>query len=314
MRVYLRKRLISLIFVIIGATILSFILANISPIDPAEAFARRNSKIASNEQIATIREEMGLNKPIIAQYFTWVSKITKADFGTSLVTNKSVITEVKKLTPLTVKLVSFTMFLCVSLSIPLAIICVIYKNSLVDKCIRIVSLLGISIPSFWLGFILLYLFAVVFKVVPILNITKTTSVYLPAITLATPTIASSIRLLRATMLENMNTDYVTYLRARGISQNKIIYKHVLKNSLAPVITVFGQTIGYMVAGTAIVEQVFSWNGLGNYLLKAILARDLPVINAFVFLMAVVFVVFNLVADLINIMLNPQMVSHGDNKC
>lgn len=306
MLAYIKKRGIGLLFVLIGVTIFSFFLANISPVDPAEAFARRNSKIASEEQIERLREEMGFNLPIHMQYLRWIIKVLKGDFGTSLTTGNPVIKEIGKAFPSTLKLVGAASLIIILTVVPMAVIAVVYRDGFFDNLIRIITLLGISIPSFWLGFALLYYFAVILKIVPVVGYEGSQSIILPAITLATPMVASSIRLLRANMLENIDKDFVIYAKARGISDRRILWKHVLKNSMPPIITLFGQTIGYMIAGTAIVESVFSWSGLGNYMLRAIIERDLPAINALVLIMALIFVVFNLGADLINIYIDPRI--------
>lgn len=309
---YVRKRLIGLVFVLIGITVFSFIIANISPIDPAEAYVRRNTKIASEEQIDQMRKEMGLDLPIYKQYFIWVSKILKFDFGKSLTTGNDVLKDIGRVLPCTLKLVGVAMLIVAVVIIPLSVLCVVYKNTMLDSLIRLITLLGVSIPSFWFGFVLLYFFAVKLKMVPVVGYGEFKNILLPAVTLSIPIISSNIRILRANMLENINKEYITYAKARGISNKKILFKHVLINAISPMITIFGQTIGYTIAGTTIVENVFTWPGIGNYIVKVIIARDLPVVNAYILIMAVIFVTCNLAADLINILINPKILKeNGD---
>ncbi|GMQ56585.1 nickel ABC transporter permease subunit NikB [Vallitalea sediminicola] len=310
MSAYIRKRLIGLIFVLIGITFFSFVLANISPIDPAEAYMRRSTQNVTQEQIQRCREEMGYDLPIHKQYFRWVSNVIRGDFGESLATGNPVAMEISKRFPKTLMLVVVALIMIIIISIPIGIISANYKDSFFDHLIRVMTIFGISIPGFWLGFMLLYLFAVKLKLVSVVGNGEMKNIILPAITLAIGIIASNIRFLRANMLENMNMDYVVYAKARGISNRRIIWKHVFKNALPPLITLFGQTIGFMIAGTVIVESVFSWPGLGIFAINAIAARDLPFISIYVLLMAVIFVVCNLFADIINIFLNPQMLKKG----
>ncbi len=309
---YIKKRLFSLIFVLIGVTVFSFILSNIAPIDPSEAYVRRKNVSASEEQIEAMRKEMGFDLPIHKQYFIWVGNAVKGDFGESYTTGVPVIKEIAHAFPYTLKLVGVALLIIIILVIPISMLCVRYKNSFFDNFIRIITLIGISTSNFWLGFIVLYFFAVVLNVVNVLSYGKMENVLLPAITFAIPIAAFNIRVLRANMLENVNKDHIIYAKARGIPNRILIYKHVFKNSLPPVITLFGQTVGYMIAGTAIIENVFSWPGLGNYALKAIIDRNLPAINAFVLIMGVVFVICNLLADILNMYINPLTLKKMEN--
>ncbi len=304
---YIKKRLIGLIVVLIGITFLSFIMSNISPVDPAEAFMRRNAQTATEEQIENLREEMGLNLPIHTQYLRWLTNAMQGDFGKSLVSNKPVMEEILSKFPATLTIVGMALIIIVVLTIIIGVLCASHKDSLFDNLTKVVTILGVSIPNFWLGFMLLFLFAVSFKLVPVVGYGSIKNAILPSITLAIATSSSSIRLLRSNMLENQNKDFVTYAKARGIPKKKIIWKHIFKNAVPPMITLFGQTIGYMIAGTAIVESVFSWPGIGSYAVNAIFARDLPVINAYVLIMAFIFVICNLLADILNAALNPQML-------
>lgn len=309
---YVRKRVFSLIFVLIGISIISFIISNISPVDPAEAYVRRNVKTASEEQIEHIRKEMGLDLPLYQQYFRWIVKAVKLDFGKSFVTNNPVIIDVSNTFPATLLLVSITMLIVILTAIPIGVFCAIYKNTVFDNTIRIITLLSVSVPSFWFGFVLLYYFAVKFKLVPVVGYGEFKNVILPAITLSIPLTASNIRVLRANMLENMNEDFVVYAQARGMSENRIVFKHVLKNAIPPIISLLGQSVGFVIAGAAIVEKVFSWPGIGNYVVDAIVARDLPVINAYVLIMAVIVVLCNLIGDVVNIYMNPKILKESGN--
>ncbi|MCH4891037.1 ABC transporter permease [Acidaminobacter sp. JC074] len=306
MKKYLLGRLLTLILVLIGISVITFLLASVSSIDAAEAYVRMHSQSPTQEQIESMRQEMGLNNPLHVQYFDWLKKVLNLDFGKSLRTRNPVYDEFKSSLMPTVVLVIVTLIISTALTVILALLASYFQNGFVDQIIRIVNLIGMSMPNFWLGYILLLIFAVKLKLVPIVSTFSVKDAILPAFTLSIPYVASNVRILRSCLLDNMHQDFVMYARARGLSETKVMVSYVLKNSLAPMVTIFGQSIGYLLAGTAIIESVFSWPGLGSYILKSIMSRDFPVINLYVLFMAFVFVISNLMADLINIMMNPKL--------
>lgn len=303
---YIKKRLIGLVVVLFGVTILAFIFSNISPVDPAEAFLARSVPNPTEEQIEVLREEMGLNLPIYKQYIHWLGASLKGDLGISLTSRNPVSHEIAKKLPATLIIVAMAMVWIIFITIPISIISAIGKNGKFDHITRGITMLGISIPNFWLGFMLLSLFAVLLPFFKVVDFGSLKSIILPSLTLAIPFICSLSRLLRATLLENLNADYVTYARARGLSNKRIIVNHVLKNAMPPTITVLCQYFGYMIAGSAIVEHVFSWPGLGMHLVSAIFGRDLPTISGCVLVIAFIFVLSNLLADVLSLIINPKM--------
>ena len=312
MLIYLRSRLMSLIIVLAGVTILSFVLANISTVDPAEAFARRSMLNPTPAQIEEIREKMGLNLPVYQQYINWLGAAVKGDLGISLLTRNPVSADIAEKMPATLSIAGLALLWIVIITVPLSILSAINKDSFFDHALRMVTILGVSMPNFWLGFILLVALAVMLPFFQVADYGNLRSLILPSLTLAIPMASASIRLLRATILANMQMDYVTYAKARGISKADIIWKHVLKNSLPPMITIFFQYSGYLIAGSAIVEIVFSWPGIGSHLVNAIIGRDLPTINGCVLVIAVIFVFCNSLADVLNGWLNPKMLTEkGD---
>lgn len=308
---YIRKRLLNLILVLIGVTLLSFLLSGISSVDPGEAFARRSLMNPTPEQIEEVRREMGLELPLYQQYFNWMGNSLKGDFGISLITRNPVSLDIARKLPVTAQLVGLSLFWIVLVSIPLSVLSSVNKDSLFDHLTRGITVLGISIPNFWLGFLLLLVFAVTFPVFKVVDHGSLRSLILPSLALAIPIASSAIRLFRATILSNLNKDYVVYAKARGISKNRIIWRHVLKNSLPPMITMFCQYLGYMIAGSAVVESIFSLKGIGMHLVDAIVGRDLPTINGCVLVIALIFVFFNTLADFINLRLNPRMSGEGE---
>ena len=194
----------------------------------------------------------------------------------------------------------------VLITIPLGIVSAVRKDRFCDHLIRIITVLGISIPAFWLGYLLLTAFAIRIPIFKVVDYGNMRSLILPSITLAASVVSSSVRMLRATILENLKKDYVIYAQARGLSTAQILWKHVLKNALPPMVTLFFQNIGMMIGGSAIVESVFSWPGLGTLCISSIFNRDLPVIQTYVLFIGVLFVVFNLVFDILQTVSDPRL--------
>jgi ABC-type dipeptide/oligopeptide/nickel transport system permease component len=307
---YVRTRLPRLLVVLLGVSVLSFLLATLSPVDPAEAFARRSMLNPAPEQIEEIRTSMGLHLPVYRQYLNWLGDCLRGDLGVSLMTRNPVGEDIAVKLPETLKLTGLAMLWIVMITVPVSILCAIYRGGWFDHAVRILTMTGISLPNFWLGFVLLLLFAVAVPIFKVADYGNFRSLILPSLSLALPAAASMIRMFRATLLSNMNQDYVEYAKARGVPDSRIMRRHVLGNSLPPFITLFVQYLGYMIAGSAVVENLFSWNGIGTHLVNAIIARDLPSINGCVLVIALFIVVFNMIADAINVWLNPQLANEG----
>lgn len=304
----LPKRLISFIIVLAGVSILSFALSVISNVDPAEAIARQQIANASPELIESIREEYALDRTIVERYFSWMAGVFKGDMGVSYMTRHSISADITALLPKTLALSGFALLLIIIVSLPVGALCAQYHYSVFDHIMRWVTVLGICIPIFWLGFLLLMQFAVdmpLFKVTPEPGIK---GYVLPAISLALPPMCSAIRLFRSSLLSEMSADYVAYLRSRGQSKKWVLWTHAFRNALPPMITLFASYAGSLIAGSAIVESIFSIRGFGVFLIEAVVARDLPVISAAVLIIAATFVLLNLIADIINRMLCPRMAA------
>ncbi len=307
---YVAKRLVGLVVVLLGVTLLSFVVANTSDVDPAEAYMRLSGMIVTDEAVENMRHEMGLDQPVITQYVDWVKDAVKLDFGKSYVSRSDVGHELMSRFPATLLLVAAAMVLAIVVTAFLGILSALHKSTILDKIIHGLTLIGASTPQFWLGYILVLLFAVRFKLVPVTGYGSLGTIMLPALTLAVPIIGTNVRVLRANILENMNQDYVLYAKARGLSNRRIIGKHVLKNAAAPLLTIFAQTFGHTVASSMIVESVFAWPGVGNYAVSAILNRDMPVVCAYILIMAVIFVACNLIADVLSLQINPRLLTEG----
>lgn len=307
---YICKRMIAIIPIVFIATLVTFALIHISPVDPAEAYLTAAHIYPTPELLAQKRHEFGLDQPLLTQYAHTIRKIAKLDFGTSYLTNKPVWDEVKLRLPATAELAFWSILLSALVSIPLGILAAVYKNSWIDMVSRAISYFGASIPQFWLGYLLIFFFSVKLDWLPVEGRGSWENLVLPTITLSLILIAIYTRLLRSSVLEQLQETYVQYARTRGIRERVIMLKHVLKIAISPFITGMGMSMGKLLTGTIIVEQVFSWPGFGRYFVDAIFNRDIPVIQCYVFLAACLFIVCNLLVDLVQLYMDPRISAKG----
>ncbi|MEK3918288.1 MULTISPECIES: nickel ABC transporter permease subunit NikB [unclassified Paenibacillus] len=307
---YIGKRMIAIIPIVFIATLVTFALIHISPVDPAEAYLTAAHIYPTPELLAQKRHEFGLDQPLLTQYAHTIQKIAKLDFGTSYLTNKPVWDEVKLRLPATAELAFWSILLSALVSIPLGILAAVYKNSWIDMVSRAISYFGASIPQFWLGYLLIFFFSVKLDWLPVEGRGSWENLVLPTITLSLILIAVYTRLLRSSVLEQLQETYVQYARTRGIRERVIMLKHVLKIAISPLITGMGMSMGKLLTGTIIVEQVFSWPGFGRYFVDAIFNRDIPVIQCYVFLAACLFIVCNLLVDLVQLVMDPRISAKG----
>lgn len=307
---FLAKRLLASIPIFLFATLLTFLMIHFSPVDPAEAYLAAAHIQPTDELLAQKRHEFGLDQPLIVQYVQTLMKICQLDFGISYITNAPVWQEVALRIPATLKLAASSLALTILVSIPLGFLSGIRKNSGVDHFSRVLAFFGASIPSFWLGYLLMFFFAVKLDWFPLEGAGSLAHLVLPSITLALPLIALYSRLLRTSVLENLDEPYVLYARTRGISESRILVKHVLKVAISPVITGLGMNVGKLLTGAIIVESVFSWPGFGRYFVEAIFNRDIPVIQCYVFFAACLYIICNLITDLIQMYMDPRISNKG----
>ncbi|WP_298202372.1 nickel/cobalt ABC transporter permease [Desulfosporosinus sp.] len=308
---FIVRRIISLVPVLLGISLLTFVLIHLVPVDPAEVYLRLSLIPPTDEAVAVIRAEMGLNKPLHQQYFDWLWRVAHLDFGRSFVTRKPVMAELLYYFPATLKLAAASLLIVLLISIPAGVFSALYKDTAFDHMCRIFAFVAASMPSFWLGFVLIYILSLELDLLPAYGRGTLFHLVLPAVTLALGAAAVYTRLLRTSMLENLNQNFVLYARARGLKEKLIIVRHVLKNALIPVVIAFGMTLGHMLAGSVIVENVFAWPGVGRYIVSSIFNRDYPVIQAYALFMAVVFVLLNLLVDIICGLLDPRIRLGGD---
>ncbi|MFE6074632.1 nickel ABC transporter permease subunit NikB [Paenibacillus sp. NPDC057886] len=307
---YIGKRMIAIIPIVFIATLVTFALIHISPVDPAEAYLTAAHIYPTPELLEQKRHEFGLDQPLFTQYVHTIQKIARLDFGTSYLTNKPVWDEVKSRLPATAELALWSMLFSALVSIPLGILAAVYKNSWIDMVSRAISYFGASIPQFWLGYLLIFFFSVKLDWLPVEGRGSWENLVLPTVTLSLVLIAVYTRLLRSSVLDQLQETYVQYARTRGIRERVIMLKHVLKIAISPLITGMGMNMGKLLTGTIIVEQVFSWPGFGRYFVDAIFNRDIPVIQCYVFLAACLFIVCNLLVDLVQLYMDPRISAKG----
>lgn len=305
MRNYIGKRLLSIIPILIGISFLSFILINLSPSDPAEVALRVNEITPTEEAIQGMREELGLDKSFLERYTIWLTNCLKGDFGQSYVNKKSVGDEIARVLPATLKLAIVSIVITIVISVSSGVFCAVFEDSIGDRIIRGIIFIGSSMPSFWIGLLLMWIFAVKLDLLPTSGMETPSSIILPSITLSLVYISTYARLIRNNMIKNKNENYVLYARVRGLKETTII-KHIFKNSLQSCISALGMSIPKLIAGTVVVENIFAWPGVGRLCVNAIFNRDYPTIQAYILIMAVLFIVCNLLVDIVTVSLDPRM--------
>ena len=300
------RRFFSLIPILLGISLLTFLLMELAPGDPAATYLRISRIPPSEKALARVRREMGLDRPLPVRYLTWLKKAAALDFGKSYATGEPVRREIAHYLPATLYLTGMAMLWILIISLPLGILSALFKDGWADHFSRLLAFVGASIPNFWLGFMLMFFFALKLGWLPPLGKGGLQYVLMPSLTLSVGQIATYIRLIRAGMLENMNQRFVIYARARGVAPKYVIGRHVLKNSLLPAVTAFGMTLGNLIVGSVLVETVFAWPGLSRFFTSAIFNRDYPVIQGYVLFMATLFVLCNLGVDLVYAWFDPRI--------
>lgn len=308
---YIIKRLLSAIVTLFLVSFISFALVNIIPADPAEVALRVNDTTPSPEAIEEIRQQLGLDKPFLVRYFNWLGASIQGDFGVSYTnTHRLVSEELARSFPYTLKLASMSLVLLIVLSIPIGVLSAVYKDHWFDRVVRIFIFASTAMPNFWLAFILIWIFAINLYWLPSSGASTLSHFILPSITLCMAYVATYIRLIRNSMLESVHHNYVAYARARGIPEYRVIWKHLLKNSLQTSMTALGIGVVRLIAGTVVIESIFAIPGLGRLALAAIFNRDYPIIQAYILVMGSLFVISNLVIDILHTAVDPRLKQGG----
>lgn len=304
---YIARRVAYLIPTWLGITLLAFVLSTLAPGDPAVTyFLRSHGRQPSQAELEIVRERFDLDEPVVKRYVTWVWDAVRGDLGISFSTGSPVTEELLSRFPATLQLAAAATAVAVLIAIPLGIIAALRRNSIVDQLLRAAAMFGASIPSFWLAYLLIILFSVKLGLLPALGRGSPEHVILPALALGLGEAAIIARLTRSSVLEVVEEEYVTAARAKGIPRRRLITKHVLRNALAPVVTQIGLLFGFLIAYSAIVEVIFVWPGIGRLAVEAIGQRDYNMIQGFVVFSGTVFVLINLVVDLVYLWLDPRI--------
>ena len=307
MKNYAIRRLLQLIPILLAITFLSYGMMRIAGSDVVEQKMENTSGTVSQEMIDAAKEELGLDKPFIVQYFTWLGNLLRGDMGTSYVSNKAVFSTFVSKLPATLLLTFVSILLTVVISIPLGIWSAVRQNRTTDYVIRTASFIGNSLPNFFVSLLLMYLFAIRLDWFPVISKgVSLQSVALPALTLAIAMSAKYLRQVRATVLDELSKDYVLGAKARGVRFSTTMMRSVMKASLVTIITLLTLSIGSLLGGTAIVESIFMWDGVGKMAVDAINMRDYPIIQAYVMWMAIIYVLVNLITDLSYRFLDPRI--------
>lgn len=306
MHKYILKRLIMLIPVIAGVTFVVFFIMAMTPGDTAKAILGED---ATPEAIEAFNEEHGLNDPVPVRYVNYMIDLLHGDLGESYKSGRSVFSEIMARFPATLELSFWGMVFAVALSIPIGIISATKQYSLMDSISMVFALLGVATPNFWLGLMLIIAFALNLRILPSGGNTQGfASLILPVITLGTGCMANITRTTRSSMLEVIRQDYIRTAKAKGVPKNKVINKHALKNALIPVVTVIGLQFGSLLGGAVLTETVFSWPGVGTYLINSIKAKDTPAVLGCVIIFSICFSIVNLVVDILYAYIDPRIKS------
>ncbi|MBI4338947.1 MAG: ABC transporter permease [Chloroflexi bacterium] len=315
MRNYIARRVLLSIPTLIGATLLCFLILRVIPGDVAEMILEgEGGGLAQPRSVEILREELGLNRPLHVQYLTWVWNSIRGDFGTSLQTGRSVGGEFALRLPLTIEIALGGLFLGVITGIPLGILSAIKQDSWIDYVGRVMAILFLSIPGFWIGVLVLLIGVRSFNWMPPIGynpiwanpITNILQFMWPILILGLHQTAIKARLTRSQMLEVMREDYIRTARAKGLAEHVVIWRHTLKNALIPVVTIVFIQLGHVFAGTVILEAVFNVSGMGTLFIEAIRFRDYTIVQGYLFIIAVSFLVFNIIADLVYGWLDPRI--------
>ncbi len=292
------RRLLQIVIVLCGISFITFALTYMAPGDPVRAMYAASGTIPREEILEQTREKMGLNEPFFTQYLSWLTDCLRGDFGTSYMYHRPVAELILERLGPTLRLAFFSLALMLIVAVPLGILSATHKGRPADFIIRVGTFFGVSLPNFWIGLMLLYVFSVRLGVLPVVSDGQGfRKMILPAVTLAFAMAGKYTRQVRTAFLGELNQDYVTGARCRGISERMILWRHVLPNAVLPLITMLGLSLGSLLGGTAVVEVIFSYPGLGNLAVDAITSMDYPLIQGYVLWIALIYMALNLLVDL-----------------
>lgn len=302
---FIAKRLVAMVPVLLGVTLVIYLILNMAPGDPAKVILGEQ---ATPEQIAELREEMGLNDPVLVQYARYIFNLLQGDMGESYNSGLKCNVEIFARFPNTLRLTICAISLAVILALPIGILAAVKQNSLFDGASMFIALIGLSMPVFWLGLLLILFFSLRLGWFPSSGADGWKSLVLPTITLGFQQMASIARVTRSSMLEVIRADYIRTARAKGVAESKVITKHALKNALIPTVTVVGLQFGGMLGGSVMTESVYAWPGVGRLMVQSINKRDIPMVLGCVIMFSLTSSVVNLLVDVLYGFIDPRIKS------
>jgi peptide/nickel transport system permease protein len=302
---YIVRRILVMIPVLVGVTFLVFMIMQLAPGDPARLILGEN---ADAKEINTLRENMGLNDPTLVQYGRYMVNLFRGDMGTSYITKRPVAAEMASRFPYTLKLALVSAVVSILIAIPLGIIAAVRQNTIFDNASMIVSLVGISMPAFWMALMLMLYFSLRLRWFPVQGASSWKSYVLPSIAIGFMNMAAIARTTRSSMLETIRQDYIRTARSKGITRGKVIIDHAFQNALIPTVTIIGVQLGQLIGGAVLTETVFAWPGLGRLMVQSVNARDVPMILGCMVVLSASFSIINLVVDLLYGFFDPRVRS------
>ena len=302
----LAGRLLGYAFSLLGVSIITFCLSWMAPGDPAEMLLQQRHQAPDPAKVAALRHQMGLDDPLWMQYLSWLGNTLSLDLGTSYTTGQPVIDEITPRFWATMQLAAASFVFLFFASLAAGVIGAAFRERFPDRLIRAGTILSMSLPNYWLGLLLLWIFALHLRILPVMGMGGAAHLVLPAITMGLSVAAMQGRVLRSSIIDIQGRDFIRFARGKGLGPWQIMRRHVLKNAMLPVITMWGLTLGHMLGGSVIVETVFAWPGLGQLAAQSIQQRNVPVLQAVVLLMALIFITANLLVDLLQRRLDPRI--------
>lgn len=307
MKKYIVKRILQLLPILLGITFLSFAMMRLAGSDAVTEMYSNTGSAVSEEVLDAAREELGLNRPFLVQYFSWLGEMLRGNMGVSYISGRDVFATFVSKLPATLLLTVLSVLLTIVISVPLGILAAVKQGRLADQVLRFLSFIGNAMPNFFVALLLMQLLSMKLRWLPVISDgTTIRSAIMPMLTLAIAMSAKYMRQVRTAVLEELNKEYVNGAMARGVSERVILWKSVMRSALLTIVTLLALSIGSLLGGTAIVESIFMWDGVGKLTIAAIQMRDYPLIQAYVVWMAIIYVVVNLITDLLYRVLDPKI--------
>ena len=303
---YIVRRFLQLIPLLLIVSIVVFLILRLGEGDPAMTYLRLSGIPPTDEALAVAHAELGLDRPLAAQYLDWLRRALRLDFGQSYVTKLPVLGELLYYLPNTLKLAGFSLLLTLAVSLPLGVWSALRRDRLPDQFTRVLAFVCVSLPSFWLAYLMLWLFSVKLRWLPPMGSGGFSHMIMPAVSMSLMSLCINIRLIRGSVLDNLHARWGLYARFRGLPERVVVGKHVLVNSLIPIVTAVGMHVGELFGGAVVAESIFAWPGVGRYAVSAIYNRDYPVMQCFILMMTLIFVVMNLLIDILYAWLDPRI--------